>query len=1071
MAEQSSTNPSTQPGDVERLLRGVIERSVRYRSAAVLIGVIVLIWGVWSASRLSLDATPDISNLQVQVLTPVPDLSPEEIESSVTRPIELEMFGLPKLEQVRSLTRFGISQVRLVFSDDADLYLARQMVSERLARVADKLPRGISPKLAPPSSGLGEVFTYALVFKTNAPVGSDSVEARLRRLKMVQEFVVKPCLTSVPGVADVNTTGGYDQQMDVEVDPAKIAPLGLDLKDIADIVERSAAVGGGALVERNGSQFIIRSKSRAQTVSELKNIGIKLPWAMRGMPLSSVATVTIGSNIRLGAATLNGQEAVLGTAMMLAGENARAVARSFRLALAEAQKRLPPGMEIVPLYDRAQLVDGVIDTVERNLAVAGALVVGVLLLFLGSWRAALIVFGLLLLSFSLALSGMVVFGIMGSLMTLGAMDFGVVVDDTIVMVENVVRKLSALSSLRVTGGEELRLATIVDACCQVRKPMLVGMLIIIGAYLPILTLGGVEGRMFRPLAESVILLLCASLVLTLTWVPALCAVGLGSRSRISEPAFLDFLRAGYEKLFKLCRRFRWHFLALVLVLAGVACFLSTRLGANYLPYLDEGWLVVEVQRDPQISLARSLEMEMQTERAIRAAVPEIKNLFSRIGMSEIATDPQGANQNDIYIDLRPRSEWRHVNGRSLSKSELGKIILSEIDRAVPGQDLELNQPIAVRFDELLEGVRTDLAIKLFGPDCDQLDILADQVSRIIHQLPGAGEVVIDKPGRIETAEFRPDPDEMLRNMATGDQINNAVSIGLAGREVGRIDEGETFYPLVVRLTDHLRTNAVILDALPVRVAEGSLVLGLGKLGKWQRRQSPGTLTREQGGRREAVMVTVDAPDVIGFVARARAAIQNEIKLPQGYRVEFSGAYKNWESGSRRLLFSGCVFVLLSLALVRAALKNWKQTALVGFGLPLAFIGGIYGLWWRSLPLTMPAVIGFVTLGGLSILNGMVLITYFNDLRTQGVAAASAALRSAKTRLRPVLMTALVASLGFLPMALSTGQGAELQKPFATVVIFGVLTSTALTLLGIPLLLAGNDKLEVDGAEKAGQFKE
>jgi cobalt-zinc-cadmium resistance protein CzcA len=528
---------------------------------------------------------------------------------------------------------------------------------------------------------------------------------------------------------------------------------------------------------------------------------------------------------------------------------------------------------------------------------------------------------------------------------------------------------------------------------------------------------------------------------------------------MKEPQFLNVLRSAYEQLFQACRRFRWLFLALAVMLAGGACHLSTRLGANFLPYLDEGWLVVEVQRDPQISLAKSLEMELQTERAIRAAVPEVKNLYSRIGMSEIATDPQGANQNDIYISFRPRAEWRKISGHRMSKSELAQIIKSVIGRSVPGQELELNQPIAVRFDELLEGVRTDLAIKLFGPDYDQLDSMAGKVAGIVKKIPNAGEVVIDQPGRTAMREFIPDPVPSIRFMIAGDVINNAVSIGLAGREVGRVDEGDIFYPIVVRVADSARTNLATLNALPVRSADSSYVVTLSDVGEWKTRESSvSTITREQAERREAIMVTVENPDVVGFVARAREAIQKQLKLPEGYRLEFSGAYKNWQSGSQRLAVSGGAFIFLSLALVYAALKNWRQTALVAFGIPFALVGGVYGLWLRGLPLTMPAAIGFVTLGGLSILNGMVLISYFNDLRAQGVEPALAALRSAKTRLRPVLMTALVASVGFVPMAISTSQGAELQRPFATVVIFGILTSTALTLLIIPLFLAGGEEL-------------
>ena len=1060
MAVSPKTNPPESPGDFERLLRAIIGRSVRYRSAAVLVAAAILVAGIWSAARLPLDVTPDISNLQVQVLTTVPNLTPEEIESSVTRPIELEMFGLPGLEQVRSLTRFGVSQVCLIFSDGRDLYQSRQLVTERLTHAADKLPPGLSPKLAPPSSGLGEIFTYALAFKTNSPRATNDLEEQLCALKLMQEFVVKPCLKTVKGVADINTTGGYDQEMVVGVDPIKLPTIGMDLNDIAVLVARDAGVGGGALVERDGNQFIIRSKSRAQTSNQLANCCIKLPWVLRAQPLSTVASIGVGSKIRLGAATLNGQEAVLGTAMMLAGENAHAVARAFHRALAEARSRLPSDMELRPLYDRAELVDDVTATAGRNLTTAGGLVLVVLLLFLGSWRASLIVACLLVLSFALGLCGMAAFGIMGSLVTLGAIDFGVVVDDTIVMVENVARRLAAGSGPDASAGRVSRLYIIVDSCCQVRKPMMVGMLVIIGAYLPILTLGGVEGRMFRPLAQSVMLMLLSSLLLTIILVPALCALGVGSGGAMKEPAFLAPLRAKYEKIFLACRRFRWLFLFVAVLLAGGAFYLSTRLGANFLPYLDEGWLVVEVQRDPGISLAKSVEMELQTERALQAAVPEVKDLYSRIGMSEIATDPQGVNQNDIYISLRPRAQWRQVNGRAVSKSELAQIIKSVIEKSVPGQELELNQPIAVRFDELLEGVRTDLAVKVYGPDYDQLDRTTGQVAEIIKGLPQAGEVVIDKPGRVNTMEFTPDPVPSIRFMIAADVINNAVSIGLAGREVGRVDEGGIFYPIAVRVQETSRVDPDTLDLLPVRSADSSYVATLKDVGKWDSRKSlVSTITREQAERREAIMVTVDSADVVGFVDKAREAVKNNVTLPSGYRLEFSGAYKNWESGSARLLIAGGACALLSLALVFAALQQWKQTALVAFGLPFALVGGVYGLWLRDLPLTMPAAIGFVTLGGLSILNGMVLISYFNDLRDEGMASAQAALQSARTRLRPVLMTALVASVGFIPMAISTSQGAELQRPFATVVIFGILTSTALTLLIIPLFLAGSKEIE------------
>ncbi|HEY3761515.1 MAG TPA: CusA/CzcA family heavy metal efflux RND transporter [Verrucomicrobiae bacterium] len=1050
MIKPIDTNRSPLSEDFDHLLRAVIERSVKYRRVSLLIVALILTAGIWSAAHLSLDVTPDISNVQVQVLTPVPDLSPEEIETSVTRPIELEMFGLPGLERVRSFTRFGISQVRLIFSEGTDLYRARQMVSERLANVVQKLPPGLTPGLAPPSSGLGEIFTYALVYRTNSAAFADSAEERLRQLKLMQEFVVKPCLKSVKGIAEINTTGGYDQQMVVEVDPLKVTPIGLDMSDIASLVQRNAAIGGGALVERDGEQFIIRSRSRAQTSNDLANVCIKLPWTMRGMPLSDVSHIGIGSGIRLGAATFNGQEAVLGTAMMLSGENAHAVAQSFGSAIAEAQRRLPPDMQLVPLYDRSELVDNVIKTVGHNLVIASGLVLAVVLVFLCNWRAALIVIGVLTMSFALGISGMATFGIAGSLLTLGAIDFGVVIDDTIVMVENIMRILANSATWTQTS----RITSIIDACYEVRKPMLIGMVIIIGAYVPILTLDGVEGRMFRPLAQSVMLVLLSSLLITVTLVPALCAIGLSRGKEVTEPVFLSWLHSVYERIFRSCCRYRWQLFLLVALLMVGAGYVSSRLGANFMPHLDEGWLVVEVKRDPQISLAKSLEMELETERALRQAVPEVKNIFSRIGMSEIATDPQGANENDIYISFQPRSDWRKVDGHSISKAELSQIIESEIEHRVPNQELELNQPIEVRFDEMLEDIRTDLAIKLFGPDYTQLDTLAGKISGIIKGIPGAGDVVIDKPGQANTLEFVPDPIATLRYMITADQINNAASIGLAGRQVGRIDEGNIFYPLTVRTSESFRTNNDNLNLLPVRSADSSLVIGLGDVGKWQSNHlSVSAITREQAERREAIMITVNSADTVGFVARAREALKTHLNLPEGYRIEFSGSYENWQSGSRRLLMSGAIFIVVGLLLIYTTLKSRKQTALVALGIPFAMAGGVYGLWLRDLPLTMPAAVGFVTLGGLCILNGMVLIARFNHLLANGMERSQAALASAKTRLRPVLMTALVASVGFIPMAISTSQGAELQRPFATAVIFGILTSTTLTLLIIPILLA------------------
>ena len=1049
-SQEKTPDPENDPengGDLDRLFRAVISRSIQNRGLALGVAVAILLLGVWSALRLPMDVTPDISNIQVQILTPVPSLAPEAAETSVTRPIELEMFGIPGLEQVRSITRFGISQVSLIFSEETNLYRARQMVSERLPQAVQRIPPGMIPALAPPSTGLGEIFTYALAYKKGCEPRDETDESRLRKLKTAQDFIVKPALRAVKGIADISSQGGFDRQLVVMGDPKKMARVGVDFTDLANALERNSAIGGGALVDRAARQVVLSSLARAQTVEEIQAITVKLSWGAAPVLMKDVATVAIGSSVRLGAATVNGEEAMLGTALMVNGENARAVAVAFGKAIQEL--RLPAGMEIRPLYNRAELVGNVIGTVRGNLQTAALLVAAVLVLFLGNWRAALIVASILILSFCLGVTGMAALGVAGSLLSLGAIDFGVIVDDTIVMVENVSRRLAGLAA---DTGPAARLETIWDACAQVRKPMFAGMLIIILAYFPVLGLTGVEGRLFRPLAQSVILMLASSLILTLFFVPAFCAFGFGSSPKTSPPRFMRNLEECYVRVFAVCRRHRIGLLAGMIGLAGLSAWLFAHLGADFMPNLDEGWLVVEVQRDPGASLPASVEMERANERAILAEVPEVKELFSKIGMSSIATDPQGAYQNDLYIRFKPKAEWRKIQGRSISKAALSELIKAVIARAVPGQELSLNQPVAVRFDELLEGVRADVAIKVFGPDLDDLDAVSEKIAGVVRQTPGTLDVMIDRTGRTDTLEFEPNRAAMQRYMAWADQINASISNAFQGRTVGRIDEGDQFYPLVLRLSDQDRLDESALNQLPLRSTEGSLLLHLDMLGRWKKVQRVAAITHENGERREAILLRSNAADQEGFVKRIAVDIENKVTLPDGCRIELAGSFKNLQEGRSRLAILGAVALVLSLLLVHLALGRWSQVCLVSLGIPFSMIGGVLGLWMRGLPLTLPAAVGFVTLSGLSILNGLVLVTYFNQLRAQGVAAGVAVLASARTRLRPVLMTALVASVGFLPMAISVGQGAEIQRPFATVVIFGIFSATLLTLLITPILL-------------------
>ncbi len=1046
-------------GDLERFYHGLVSRSIRLRHLAPWAAVFILCLGGWSLERLRLDVTPDIGSVQVQVLTAVPGLAPEEAETSVTRPIELEMAGLPGLEQTRSITRFGVSQVTLTFSDQTDLWRARQMVAERLGSIVDRIPKGMVPKLGPPSAGLGEVFSYALVYRDTNQLTSESLESRLRRLKTAQDFIVKPYLRTVKGIAEVNTTGGYDRQLVVGVDPKKLPPQSMDLTDVANLVERNLSVGGGALLDESGHQVIARSRSRVQTLEEFTNICVRLSWGAAPISLNEVAHVEVGSNIRLGAATLNGKEAVIGTALMLFGENARTTAKAIGKALDELATRLPPGMQIVPLYDRSELVDGVIGTVGKNLAAAAVLVVAVLLIFLGNGWAAMIVALLLCLSFALGVSGMAALGVMGSLFTLGAIDFGVVVDDSIVLVENVSRALGALPA---GSSHEHRLETIRRACGQVRMPMLVGMLIIMAAYLPLLGLGGLEGKMFHPLAIVILLILGSSLVLTITLVPAFCALFLSSGHPVREPAYMALIRSGYGSIFRLARRFRlWVMVGLAVLGAGTA-WLGSKMETDFLPYLDEGSLVIEVQREPEVSLAASLKMEIETEQAILKGFPEIKTVYSRIGVSDIATDPQGANQNDIYLTFKPQDQWRKIEGRPISKPELSALIREAIERAVPGQELEFNQPIGVRFDEMLEGVRTDVAIKLYGPDYEQLDKLAGQVAEIVKREAGIGSVVVDQSGRNDFMEFYPARALMLQYQVTSELVNNAIAIGLQGREVGRIDDGDQFYPVVVRIDQASRADPQVLNILPLHAADGTLILGLGNLGRWVKSRQLAAINREQGSRREAIFVTLSSGAGAGVVERVRKLVEAKVALPLGYRMEWTGSFHRWESGSHQLTLLAFLVLVFSAMLVHSTLDNWRQTLAVASGIPFAIVGGVIGLWLRGLPITMPASVGFVTLAGLSLLNGLVLTSYYNLLRKQGTSPEASALEAARTRFRPVLMTALVAGIGFVPMAVSQNAGAELQRPFATVVLSGIMTASLLTLIVVPILLEWTDRKSLVG---------
>lgn len=1035
------------------MLNHLLEAALRNRGV-VLVGTIALIVaGLWSAARLPIDAVPDITSPQVQINTAVPALAPEEIEKLVTFPIENEMAGLPEMVELRSLSKFGLSQVTMTFRDGVDVYRLRQLVSERLHAAQDDLPPGLSPQLAPIVTGLGEIFYYAVEFTsaaTNRPV---SRRDQLMALKLVQEYQIKPMLRSTPGVAEVNTSGGYDKQIVVEPDPARLTSAGMSFVDLAARIEENTRNSGGGMVEIGGEQIVIRADSRITAPAEILDIPLKFASGSRPLAVRDVARVEIGHAYRNGASTRNGEEALVGAAIMLAGETSRLVAEAVREKLAEIQTKLPSGIKIHPLYDRSELVQATTTTVSWNLGEGAVLVVAVLLFLLGNWRGALIVGVTIPLSMLLAIMGMERLRISGNLMSLGAVDFGLIVDGAVVMVENILRRLGERQhqlGRALTSTERDR--EVLSAGQEVARPMFFGVLIIALVYVPILSLQGIEGKMFKPMALVVMLALGAALALALTLMPVLCSLTLTGRIREGDNAIIRLAKRLYEPA--LAQAWRWRSVVVLLTLSALAGsgWLLTRLGAEFIPQLDEGSITLQCIRSSSAGLESSLELQRQSERVLRAEFPEIRELFSRIGTAEVALDPMGPNVADTYVLLHPRRQWRAIDGQTVTKERLAALMRRALEEKVPGQTYLISQPIQMRFNEIMAGARADLVCKVYGEEFEELERLAGAVRDVLQRLPGGQESEFDAIGRVPMLEIKPDPRALQRYNLHAEDINRVVEIALAGGQVGTLIEGNRRYPLVVRLPEPLRADLAVMRQLPVRTDDGGL-LTLGQVATIKSVEQPGTVARENTQRRAAILVNVRGRDTSGFVAEATRAIQANVRFPEGYYFEFGGQYRNLVEARRRLAVVVPAALATIFVLMFFALGNLRHVLLVYTGIPLAVTGGVLALWLRGMPFTISAGVGFIALSGVAVLNGLIMMTSFNGLRDRGQAVAEAVRRGALSRLRPVLTTAMVASLGFVPMALSHGAGAEVQRPLATVVIGGIITSTFLTLILLPVLYA------------------
>ena len=1019
---------------------------------AVLLGTLVLIGvGTWAMLRLPIDAVPDITNPQVQINTAVPALAPEEVEKLVTFLIESEMAGLPKMVELRSLSKFGLSQVTMTFKDGVDLYRTRQLVTERLQGVLDDLPPGLSPKLAPIATGLGEIFYYTLDYSADAMDKPATREAQLMALWQIQEYTVKPLLRGTQGVAEVNRSGGYERELVIQPDPAKLAAAGLSLDALAALVAQNTQNAGGGFIEIGGEQLIVRAPTRVTTAEEISKLPLKFGAGVRPILLSDVATVAIGSSFRTGASTHEGEEAIIGAAIMLAGENTRLVAQAVRAKLEEIQEKLPAGISIKTVYDRSELVDRTIHTVEKNLFEGAVLVVVVLFALLGNFRAAIIVALVIPLSMLFAMTGMVRLGLSGNLMSLGAVDFGLIIDGAVVMVENIVRHLGEKQHAlgrKLTAQERSR--EVLHSAKEVANPMFFGVLIITIVYLPILALQGIEGKMFAPMAVVVMLALGGSLVLALTLMPVLCSFLLSGNIKEKDNWLVTLVKQLYTPLLTFGLRFRWLVVLPMLALFGFSLFVFSRLGSEFIPQLDEGDFTLQFIRSSSAGLTASVDLQKQSEVILRRDFPEIRDVFSRIGTAEVASDPMGPNVSDTYVMLHPVGKWRLVDGQRITKEALGELMRKRMLDLVPGQNLLVSQPIQMRFNEIMAGSRADLLCKIYGENYDELERLAGEVRNVLNSIPGGAETEFDAIGKVPMIEIQPDRDAMQKFNVHADDLNRLIETALAGADVGTLIEGNRRTPIIVRLDEKRRADLPAMERLPLRTEDGTL-LALGQVAKVKLVDQVNQIARENTQRRVSVMINVRGRDTASFVAESTQALHQRVKFPDGYYFEFGGQFKNLIEAKQRLtvvvpLALGLIFILIFLSF-----KSLRQAALIFLCVPLAVSGGIFALWLRAMPFTISAAVGFIALSGIAVLNGIMLISYINQLREEGKSLRDAVVEGTLTRLRPKLMTALVASLGFLPMAIATGAGAEIQRPIATVVIGGILTSTFLTLLVVPLL--------------------
>ncbi len=1040
------------------MLERILQISIQQRVLVLVAVLAMAALGIYSYQKLPIDAVPDITNVQVQINTMAPGYSPVESEQRVTFPIELAMSGLPKLEYTRSFSRYGLSQVTVIFKDGTDIHLVRQLVSQRLQEIRTKLPVGIVPTMGPISTGIGEIFMWTV----NAEKGArkpDGTAYNSTDLREIEDWVIKPRMRMVKGVTEVNSVGGFVKQFHVTPYPDKLISFGLTLQDVIAALERNNLNVGAGYIEKSGEQHLVRVPGQ---VVKLDEIGEIILGSRQGVPIriKNVADVLLGKELRSGAATQNGEEVVLGTAHMLIGENSRTVALAAAEKLTEINRSLPAGVVATPVYNRTTLVNKTIQTVSNNLLEGAALVIVVLFVSLGNLRAALITALIIPLSMLFTLSGMVANQVSANLLSLGALDFGIIVDGAVIIVENCIRRL-ALEQSRL--GRELtpseRFAVVFDASREVRRALLFGQLIIMVVYLPVFALSGVEGKMFHPMAFTVLLALLGAIILSVTFVPAAVAMFLSGKVIEKESAAVAWAKKIYASALTAAMRSKELTITLAVVIVVLSGLLITRMGSEFVTSLDEEDIALHAIRIPGTSLTTSIEMQNELEDTIKT-FPEVERVFTKIGTAEIATDPQPPNLADVFIILKPKSEWP---GPHHTKAEL-ITAMEQAVRKVPGNNYEFTQPIQMRFNELLSGVRADVAIKVFGDDLDTLLIVGEQIKVILGTVPGAADVRIEQITGLPVLSIQMDRTRMARYGLNGADVQDAIVIAVGGKNAGMIFEGDRRFELQVRLPEQQRSDIETLKRLPIRLPAVSMADGinvplaglpayvaLGEVANLEIIQGPNQVSRENGKRRVVVTANVRGRDIGSFVNEAETLIAKQVQIPAGYWTMWGGQFEQMILATQRLQIVIPLALALVFFLLYTMLGNTRDCLLVFSAVPLAVTGGILALWLRDIPLSVSAGVGFIAMSGVAVLDGLVLVSFIRNLREEGLSLDKAIETGSLLRLRPVLITTWVETLGFLPMALATSTGAEVQRTLATVMIGSTLSQSLLSLLVLPVL--------------------